>query len=118
LSINGAKWTTVTKGREQSGTVPQEAREAITRAGLSLRSPFEGFTTAKISKAFEYLARKLVAEGRIRAQYSVHDLRHAFAVRVYESTHDIYATEKALGHANGGVTEMYLRSLGLAETGV
>jgi hypothetical protein len=50
-----------------------------------------------------------------RARYSVHDLRHAFAVRVYESTHDIYATEKARGHANVGVTETYLRSLGLAD---
>src|SRR5208283_5128280 len=99
LSINGARWTTVTKGKEQSGVVPQEAREAITRAGLSLRSPFEGFTTAKISKAFEYLCKKLHAEGRIRARYSVHDLRHAFAVRVYQATRDIYATEKALGHA-------------------
>ena len=50
------------------------------------------------------------------AQYSVHDLRHAFAVRFYAAAHDIYATEKALGHANLSVTETYLRSIGI-ETG-
>jgi len=113
LSINGTRWTTTSKGKEQTGEVPQEAREAITRAGLSLRAPFEAFTTAKISKAFEYLARKLVEAGRLKARYSVHDLRHAFAVRFYQATHDIYATSKALGHANVSVTETYLRSMGL-----
>ncbi len=83
LSVNGTRWTTVTKGKEQTGEVPQEAREAIHRAGLPLRSPFADFTTARISKAFEYQAQKLVEAGRIRARYSVHDLRHAFAVRFY-----------------------------------
>ena len=112
LSVNGSRWTTITKGKEQTGEIPQEAREAIQRAGLPLRSPFEAFTTAKICKAFEYIARKLIAEGRIRARYSVHDLRHAFAVRYYQATRDVYATEKALGHANVSVTETYLRSIG------
>jgi integrase len=115
LSINGAKWTTITKGKEQSAKVPEEAREAIHKAGLPLRSPFGGYSTGKISKAFEYIARKLLAEGKIRARYSVHDLRHAFAVRVYQATRDIYATEKALGHANVAVTETYLRSLGITD---
>ena len=44
---------------------------------------------------------------------SCHDLRHAFTVRIYEATHDVYQVEKALGHANVPVTEAYLRSLGL-----
>ena len=112
LSINGTRWTTVTKGKEQGGELPQEAREAIRRAGLPVRSPFADYSTAKISKAFEYIARKLVGEGRIRARYSVHDLRHAFAVRFYQVTRDVYAVEKALGHANVNVTEGYLRSIG------
>jgi len=112
LAINGPRWTTTTKGKEQSGKVPEEAREAIARAGLPLRAPFAEYSTAKISKAFEYQARKLLAEGRIRARYSVHDLRHAFAVRLYKATRDVYQVEKALGHANVSVTETYLRSLG------
>lgn len=112
LSVNGPRWTTVTKGKEQSGKVPEEARAAVMAAGLPLRSPFGDYATAKISKAFEYQARKLLTEGKIRARYSVHDLRHAFAVRHYRSGKDIYATSKALGHAGVSVTETYLRSLG------
>jgi integrase/recombinase XerD len=45
----------------------------------------------------------------------VHDLRHAFAVRLYQATKDVYQVEKALGHANVAVTETYLKSLGLGE---
>lgn len=113
LSITGPRWTATTKGKDQAGKVPEEARKAITTAGLSLRSPFKDWTAGSIAKAFEYLARKLREAGRIRARYSVHDLRHAFAVRLYQETHDVYQVEKALGHANVGVTEGYLRSIGL-----
>jgi site-specific recombinase XerD len=60
-----------------------------------------------------YLVGRLYAAGKLRAKYSVHDLRHAFAVGLYEQTKDIYRVEKALGHANIAVTEAYLRSLGL-----
>ena len=113
LSISGTRWTTTSRGKQQSGKVLAEAREAITRAGLSLRSPFEATTSELIAKAFKYLVEKLHAAGRIRARYSVHDLRHAFAVRLYESTRDVYQVEKALGHASVAVTETYLRSLGV-----
>ncbi|MGA2379957.1 MAG: tyrosine-type recombinase/integrase [Spirochaetia bacterium] len=115
LSINGTRWSTTSKGKDQGGKVPDEAREAITRAELPLRSPFKSTTTENVAKAFEYLAKKLHAEGKLRARYSVHDLRHAFAVRLYKSTHDVYKVEKALGHANVAVTEHYLVSLGIEQ---
>jgi len=44
-----------------------------------------------------------------------HDLRHAFAVRLYGRSRDVYAVKTALFHANVAVTETYLRSLGLSE---
>ena len=113
LSITGSRWTATTKGKEQSGKVPEEAREAITRARLPLRSPFKAFTATRLLDRFRYLVRILHKAGKIEALYSVHDLRHAFAVRLYESTKDVYQVEKALGHANVSVTELYLRSLGL-----
>ena len=49
--------------------------------------------------------------GSSGAQYSVHDLRHAFAVKLNKETKDIYLVEKARGHASVAVTEIYLRSL-------
>jgi len=113
LSINGARWSAMTKGKEQSGKVPEEARDAIQRAGLSLRLPFGDFTATRILDRFRYLVRKLCAAGRITALYSVHDLRHAFAVRLYQETRDVYAVKTALTHANVSVTETYLRSLGM-----
>ena len=115
LSITGSRWTAMTKGKEQSGKVPEEAREAIQRAGLSLRSPFKAFTATRLLDRFRYLVEKQHAAGKIKARYSVHDLRHAYAVRLYQATHDVYQVEKALGHANVSVTETYLRSLGLTE---
>ncbi len=51
----------------------------------------------------------------LRARYSVHDLRHAFAVKLYQEGRDIYAVSKALGHAGVAVTERYLRSLNLLD---
>ena len=47
--------------------MPEEARETIEKAGLPLRSPFA----------------ELSASGS-RRRHSVHDLRHAFAVRLYQ----------------------------------
>jgi site-specific recombinase XerD len=45
----------------------------------------------------------------------VYDLRHAFAVRLYQEGRNVCRVEKAFGHANVAVTEHYLRSLGLRE---
>jgi len=123
LSITGARWTATTKGKEQSGQLPAEARDALTRAGLSLRRPFEDLTATRLLDRFRYLSGKLYAAGKLQARYSVHDLRHAFAVRLYRATKgsgpkakgDIYQVKEALGHANVGVTETYLRSLGVTD---
>jgi integrase len=114
LSIHGERFTTISKGKEQGGTAPPEVRLAIERAGLSLRSPFAHTTAARIAARFVYLVAKMHAAGKLRSRYSVHDLRHYFASSFYEETKDIYRLEKALGHASIGVTEAYLRSLGLA----
>ena len=113
LAIYGERFTATSKGKEQASCLPEAVKAAIDIAGLPLRAPFAGLTAKKISDRFYYLATRLVAAGRLRAHYSVHDLRHAFALRVYGETHDLYRVEKALGHATIGVTETYLRSLGL-----
>ena len=44
-----------TKGKEQNGKVPEEARKAIQKAGLSLRKPFDGLTATKILDRFRHL---------------------------------------------------------------
>jgi integrase len=113
LPIAGNQWSFTTKGKEQSGRVPEEAREAITRAGLQLRSPLPGLSAAAIADFFCRLGIKLGGAGKLQARYSVHDLRHAFAVRLYDAMHDVCQVEKPRGHANLALTETYLRSLRL-----
>ena len=113
LSIHGERFTTTTKGKEQSGQVPLGVRKDIERAGLPLRAPFAGLTADQLAHRFAYLVKKLHAAGKLSARYSVHDLRHHFAVRLYGEGHDIYQLELRLGHASIQVTESYLRSLGL-----
>jgi len=68
----------------------EQSRGVITRAGLSLRSPFKAITAQSIAKALEYLATQMHAAGKILARYSVHDLPHAAPVRLHQATHHIY----------------------------
>lgn len=112
LSITGERYICTTKGREQSGKVPEAVRRAIMRAGLPLRAPFAERTVGQIEDALRYLSGKLHLEGKITARYSAHDLRHAFALRFYRATRDVYAVKVALGHATVQVTENYLKGLG------
>jgi len=114
LSVHGERFTTTTKGKEQSGRITEDVRKEIERAGLSLHAPFSGVTALRIADRFLYLAKRLQETDKLRARYSVHDLRHCFAVQLYQETRDVYAVEKALNHATLAVTESYLRSLGLA----
>jgi site-specific recombinase XerD len=116
LSITGDHYVAVSKGKDLRGEVSEELRQAITKAGLPLRSPFAGLSTPALAERVREIAEKMHAEGKLKASYSAHDLRHSFAVQLYEETRDVYAVKTALSHANVTVTETYLRSLGLEES--
>ncbi len=113
LKVSGTIWSAVTKGKVQRGKIPEVGRKAIEQAGLSLRGPFAERTAQVIKDSFPVLVNRLCAAGKLEAVYSAHDLRHAFAVRLYKRTIDICRVQNALGHASVSVTEGYLRSLGL-----
>ena len=38
-----------------------------------------------------------------------HSLRHTFATHLYEATHDLYLTQKSLGHRSGAMTARYAK---------
>ena len=65
LSIYGEHWTTTTKGREQSGKVPDDVRSAIEGNGLPLRSPFAELTASQIADRFRLLVGRLLKAGEI-----------------------------------------------------
>ena len=90
-------------------------KKALARAELPARAPFEGVTVWHLADTFRYRVRRLHGEGKLKARYSVHDLRHAFARRLYLESKDIYRVSRALHHASVDLTARYLRSLGLSE---
>ena len=101
------------KARNSVAACPRKHGRLSRRQGYPCAPRLETRHVWQVEDAFRYLTKKLHAEKKIEARYLGHDLRHAFAVRIYEATHDVYQVEKALGHANVGVTETYLRSLGI-----
>lgn len=111
LTLRGEKWTATTKGKQQTGTMPQDARDAIAFATLDSCTPFAGYEAQKIADRFRWIVRGLVNAGKLDAPYSVHDLRHYFAIQEYKATPDMYRLQKLLGHASIAVTESYLKSL-------
>lgn len=112
LTIRAGRFIATSKGKEIAGEIPAEALAAIKAASLDTHKPFDGAEERKIGDAFRYATKKLAQAGTIRAAYSVHDLRHAYAVRQYRATKDIYLVSRLLAHASIQVTETYLRSLG------
>ena len=97
----GAYWTT-SKSRAVSGQLPE---------GCSIRAQWKGIKADTIAAAIKAAFKRV---GRV---YSAHDLRHAFAVRLYKQTgHDIYRVSRALSHRNIETTATYLRGLGVFDT--
>lgn len=72
---------------------------------------FADFTPKNIETAFYRIIRKMHKEKLVNCLYSVHDLRHFFAITEYQKNKDIYALKTKLNHSSISTTEIYLRSL-------
>ncbi len=44
-----------------------------------------------------------------KQKVTFHTLRHTYATHLYESTHDLYLTQRSLGHATGTMTARYAK---------
>ncbi len=77
-----------------------------------VRDTTKGETKAQASKVFSNTVQELnLNEGVIDRKQKVtfHTLRHTYATHLYESTHDLYLTQRALGHATGTMTARYAK---------
>lgn len=112
LTIWGNRFTSTSKGKEITGELSRDLIKAVHISALDNKQPFKGLTETQIADAFRYVTRKLYRAGKLSGVYSVHDLRHAYAVREYERDKDIYRLKCLLNHASISVTENYLKGLG------
>ena len=113
LSIRSRRFSARSKAKSISGEVPEEALKVLLEAELDLKRPFDSSTSRALAARFRYVTGKLAAKGTITAPYSVHDLRHFFAVDHYRRNKDIYGLKELLGHSSIQVTEVYLKGIGL-----
>lgn len=111
MIIRDDRYTAFSKGKEISGVLTNESLKAIRKAKLDKKQPFRIITTEKIKDHFKYIAKKLHRSGQVSAIFSVHDLRHAFAIKHYTQDKDIYRLKEQLHHASIQVTENYLKGL-------
>jgi integrase len=108
LTIWGGRYTGISKAKRIDGRLSIRAIEVIHEAGLDNRKPFSSMTADSIRHSFRWFVTKLYNMGQLPAIYSVHDLRHFFAIREYRGNKDIYRLKELLNHANISVTESYL----------
>jgi integrase len=131
LSIReeGRYWT-VSKGKQVVGPDPlsKQAKRMLHLARLDPQQPFSfeslgrvgwqwkthartslpGLAVARLKMQLQRLCDRLVAEGKIKAVYSFHDLRHAFAEA--NAAKGLRWLQQRLGHASISITEKYLRN--------
>jgi integrase len=111
LTVRNGRYSSRSKGKDVSGPFSATALAALREAGLDTRSPFSDLAKNCVKNAFKYACDRLRKEGAIEAAYSVHDVRHFFAIQEYLKDHDIYRLKKLLNHASIQVTENYLRGV-------
>lgn len=111
LEIWGARYKASSKGKLLAGELSTETIEAIKAAELDPRHPWAGVNPETTRDSFRYLARTLYRKGITKASYSVHDLRHYYAIKQYRENHDIYHLKELLGHSSIQVTEIYLSGI-------
>ena len=94
---------TTTKGKKQTGLIPNKVMNAIKEAGLSKKAPFKDMNVAQIRRTLKKLG------------YTPHSFRHYFAVTFYEQEKDIEHLRRLLNHVSLDTTKVYLQSLNIIQ---
>ena len=111
LEIKNNKYYSYSKGKEISWKVTDKAIKELKKNKLDIETPFKNKSSEVIRNIFYRSSKRLYVQGKIKAAYSIHDIRHYFAVTLYKQTRDIELIRKALNHSNIAITGIYLRSL-------
>lgn len=111
------KYYSYSKGKEISWKVTDKVIKLLAKArrakqnNLSFNNPFKNKSSEVIRNIFYRSSKRLYNQGKIKAAYSIHDIRHYFAVTLYKQTKDIELIRQALNHSSIAITGIYLKSL-------
>lgn len=117
LEIRNNKYYSYSKGKEISWKVTDKVIKLLAKArrakqnNLSFNCPFKNKSSEVIRNIFYRSSKRLYQQGKIKAAYSIHDIRHYFAVTLYKQTKDIELIRQALNHSSIAITGIYLKSL-------
>ncbi|WP_295154852.1 tyrosine-type recombinase/integrase [uncultured Brachyspira sp.] len=108
---NNYKYYSYSKGKEISWKITDKVIKLLKQNKLNIESPFKNKSSEVIRNIFYRSSKRLYEQGKIKAAYSIHDIRHYFAVALYKKTKDIELIRQALNHSSIAITGIYLRSL-------
>lgn len=111
LEIRNNKYYSYSKGKEISWRVTDKVIKLLKQNNLSFNNPFKNKSSEVIRNIFYRSSKRLYNQGKIKAAYSIHDIRHYFAVTLYKQTKDIELIRQALNHSSIAITGIYLKSL-------
>ena len=111
LEISNNKYYSYSKGKEISWKVTDKVIKLLKQNNLSFNNPFKNKSSEVIRNIFYRSSKRLYNQGKIKAAYSIHDVRHYFAVTLYKQTKDIELIRQALNHSSIAITGIYLKSL-------
>ena len=111
LEIRNNKYYSYSKGKEISWKVTDKVIKLLKQNNLSFNCPFKNKSSEVIRNIFYRSSKRLYKQGKIKAAYSIHDIRHYFAVTIYKQTKDIELIRQALNHSSIAITGIYLKSL-------
>ena len=111
LEIRNNKYYSYSKGKEISWKVTDKVIKLLKQNNLSFNNPFRNKSSEVIRNIFYRSSKRLYNQGKIKAAYSIHDIRHYFAVTLYKQTKDIELIRQALNHSSIAITGIYLKSL-------
>ncbi len=125
-----AVWVTGKRNKVRRVYFDEQAWEAI-HYYLQARQPFDGATGRPLSElpvfarhdkkagskvlplstqSVQNTIRRLAGEAGLGAKgITPHALRHYFATRIYQTTHDLAVTQTALGHESPNTTRIYAK---------
>lgn len=108
---HSCKYYSYSKGKEISWRVTDKVIKLLKQNNLSFNNPFKNKSSEVIRNIFYRSSKRLYNQGKIKAAYSIHDIRHYFAVTLYKQTKDIELIRQALNHSSIAITGIYLKSL-------